>query len=145
MRRYLWLATDQNYKAAVDSLARKRAALNNVAARDPIADFARAEPVQVIDELPAGKLDHEAWQARVRALSAIFVEFPLVDAPTWSCRRLKTSAIWSIPRGQRCGREDVMFLRVRAVGQAPDGMHVRDAESFHTLGFQHARRRGTGS
>ena len=78
LRRYLWLATDQTYKTAVDSLARKRAALNSMSARDPIADFARAQPVQMIGELPLEEVDQAAWLARARALSAIFVDFPQV-------------------------------------------------------------------
>jgi len=45
LRRYLWLGTDQVYKSAVESLARKRAALKNMsAAGEPLADFARAGP-----------------------------------------------------------------------------------------------------
>jgi hypothetical protein len=60
LRRYLWLATDQTYKAAVESLARKRAALENMSAGDPIPDFARAEPVHVTEAIPSPKLDRKS-------------------------------------------------------------------------------------
>jgi hypothetical protein len=138
LRRYLWLATDQYYKAAVDSLARKRAALNNAAARDPVADFARAQPVQVIDEISGDKVDRETWLARVRALSAIFVDFPLVDASNIELQAVKNVRYLVNSEGTeiRTGA-DVLFVRVRAVGQAPDGMHVRDSQSIHVLGFSH--------
>ena len=43
----LWLATDTAYKTAVQSMSRKRAALNATAAQtEKLADFAHAEPVK---------------------------------------------------------------------------------------------------
>ena len=38
LRRFIWLATDQAYKAAVEALARKRAALKNMSAREPVPE-----------------------------------------------------------------------------------------------------------
>jgi hypothetical protein len=139
LRRYLWLATDQTYKAAVDSLARKRAALNNnMSAREPIPDFARAQPVQVIDDLSRDELDHDAWRARVRTLSAIFAEFPQVLGSHLEMQAIKNVRYLVNSEGTevRTG-EDVLFLRVRGIGQAPDGMHVRDSAVIHAPDFAH--------
>jgi hypothetical protein len=129
LRRYLWLATDQVYKSALESLARKRAALKNMsAAGEPLADFAHAAPLHVVEELPPGKIDRAAWLARVRALSAVFTEFPQVLSSSVEMQAVKNirQLVNSEGTEVRTG-EDVIFLRVRAVGQASDGMHVRDS------------------
>jgi predicted Zn-dependent protease len=134
LRRYLWLATDQVYKSAVESLARKRAALKNMsAAGDPMADFAHAGPVHVVEEPPTAKIDRTAWLARVRALSAVFTEFPQVLNSSVEMQAVKNvrQLVNSEGTEVRTG-EDVIFIRARAVGQAPDGMHVRDAIVLHS-------------
>jgi TldD protein len=136
LRRYLWLATDQTYKAAVESLARKRAALKNMADGEPVRDFARAEPVQMKEDIPAGNVDREAWIARVRALSAVFAEFPQVlssSVEVESVKSIRYQVNWEGTELRTAA--DVMFARSRAIGQAPDGMHLRDAIAIHALDF----------
>jgi len=136
LRRYLWLATDQTYKAAVEAIARKRAALKNISAGDAIPDFCRAEPVKRIEEIPDEKIESAAWLAKVRALSAIFAGFSQVLGSdvelqtVKNVRRLVTSEGTEVRTAN-----DVIFMRVRAMGQAPDGMRLRDAVVIHSLGF----------
>ena len=139
LRRYLWLATDQVYKSAVESLARKRAALKNMsAAGEPLADFSRAGPVHIVEELPSGKIDRAAWLARVRSLSAVFTEFPQVLSSSVEMQAVKNirQLVNSEGTEVRTG-EDVIFVRVRAVGQASDGMHVRDSIVLQSVDMDH--------
>jgi TldD protein len=135
LRRYLWLGTDQVYKSAVESLARKRAALKNMSsAGEPLADFARAGPVHVMEEISAAKLDRAAWLAQVRSLSAVFAEFPQVLNSNVEMQAVKNVRYLVNSEGTEVrAAEDVIFVRARAVGQAPDGMHVRDAIAIHSL------------
>jgi hypothetical protein len=132
LRRYLWLATDQSYKAAVESLASKRAALKNMSAAETLPDFARAEPSQLIEDLPHSKLDRAVWLERARTLSAIFAEFPQVLGSN-----VEVQAIQSVRRlvnsegSEVRTADDVLFLRARAAGQAPDGGRLHDAVSIH--------------
>jgi len=135
LRRYLWLGTDQVYKSAVESLARKRAALKNMsAAGEPLADFARAGPVHVMEEISAAKLDRAAWLAQVRSLSAVFAAFPQVLNSNVEMQAVKNVRYLVNSEGTEVrAAEDVIFMRARAVGQAPDGMHVRDAIAIHSL------------
>jgi len=136
LRRYLWLATDQSYKAAVESLANKRAALKNISAAETLPDFARAEPSQLIEEIPQSKLDRAIWLERARTLSAIFAEFPQVVGSN-----VEVQAIQSVRRlvnsegSEVRTADDVLFLRARAAGQAPDGMLLHDAVSIHARDF----------
>ena len=135
LRRYLWLATDQVYKSAVESLARKRAALKNMStAGEQLADFAHASPVHIVEELATAKIDRTAWLARVRALSAVFTEFPQVLSSNVEMQAVKNVRQLVNSEGTEVRTaEDVIFVRTRAVGQAPDGMHVRDAIALYSL------------
>src|SRR5262245_49167012 len=46
LRRQLWLATDKAYKAALNGLTEKQAALKNVEAEQDVADFSQEPPAQ---------------------------------------------------------------------------------------------------
>ena len=57
LRENLWLATDHAFKAAVESIARKRAALTNAAApAEKLADFSKPNPCRVSPEVSAHQI-----------------------------------------------------------------------------------------
>jgi hypothetical protein len=132
LRRYLWLATDTAYKSAVEAISRKRAALRNVSVNEQLNDFAHTQPVHLVR--PFGKLtiDEKAWTDRVRALSAIFAQYPELrtssvdlDAGDGGYYLVNSeSTEVKVPDG-------LSYLRARASAQAPDGMTVRDSAMFH--------------
>jgi TldD protein len=136
LRRYLWLATDQSYKIAVEALASKRAALKNISAGESLPDFARAEASQLIEDIPPSKLDRAVWLERARRLSAIFAEFPQVLESN-----VEVEAIRSIRRlvnsegSEVRTADDVLFVRARVTGQSPDGMRLHDAVAIHSRDF----------
>jgi hypothetical protein len=79
LRECFWLGTDRAYKTAIESMSRKRAALNNASVpAEKLADYSQAETVKYIAKAVRGKLDDAAWQARVVKLSAIFNSYPEV-------------------------------------------------------------------
>jgi TldD protein len=138
LRRYLWLATDQSYKAAVEALARKRAALKNMSAGEPLADFAHAQPTHYLETVPDEALDKAGWVTRVRSLSAIFAEFPQVLNSNVDVQAAKDLRYLVTSEGTevRTGGH-TLILQVSAVGQAADGMYVRDAAGIYSRDFQH--------
>ncbi|HLM99688.1 MAG TPA: metallopeptidase TldD-related protein [Bryobacteraceae bacterium] len=138
LRRYLWLATDQSYKAAVEALARKRAALKNMSAGEPLADFAHAAPTHYLEAVPEEALDKAGWVARVRSLSAIFAGFPQVLNSNVDVQAAKDLRYLVTSEGTevRTGGH-TLIMQVSAVGQAPDGMYVRDAAGIYSRDFQH--------
>jgi len=138
LRRYLWLATDQSYKAAVETLARKRAALKNMSAGEPLADFAHAAPTHYLEAVPEEALDKAGWVARVRSLSAIFAGFPQVLNSNVDVQAAKDLRYLVTSEGTevRTGGH-TLIMQVSAVGQAPDGMYVRDAAGIYSRDFQH--------
>ena len=131
LRRDFWLRTDSAYKAAVEALSRKRAALRNVQ-NEQLNDFAHAEPVRHVREIPRLAIDEDAWTRKVRTLSAIFTQYPEVKN---SSVELESSAggVTLVNTEGTVVREPetVTFLRVRAMAQAADGMSLRDAITFH--------------
>ena len=139
LRRYLWLATDQSYKSAVEALARKHAALQNMSAGAPLADFAHAEPVHFLEQTPNEPLDKPAWVARVRSLSAIFTEFPQVLSSSVDVQAAKEVRYLVTSEGTevRTGGH-TLIVQMSAAGQAPDGMYVRDGDGAFSRDFQHA-------
>ena len=69
------------YKTALESMSRKRAALNNVAATsEKLADFSPADPVKSIAQVTRKKIDEAAWTSRVLKLSSVFNAYPEVLA-----------------------------------------------------------------
>ena len=48
LRRQIWLATDTAYKAALEMLSRKRAALENRKARENLPDFSKEQPATAL-------------------------------------------------------------------------------------------------
>jgi len=48
IRHRIWLATDRAYKAATEALSAKQAALKQLKVDEPVDDFAKAPPVEVV-------------------------------------------------------------------------------------------------
>ena len=79
LRRELWLRTDEAYKSAVETVARKRAASSGQAAAEEdesLADFSKEPPARLELPFPAGGPDPEALRETVRRLSALLADYP---------------------------------------------------------------------
>ncbi len=138
LRRYLWLETDSAYKSAVEAISRKRAAMRNVTESDRLNDFAHAEPVRYVRPWQRLAIDEEGWIARVRALSAIFARYPELENSAVELEATDGGYYLANSEGSEVREpESVSFLRVRATAQAPDGMGVWDAATFHALDPAH--------
>lgn len=77
LRRSLWLATDVAYKHALQTLARKRGALQNQT-REAVPDFSAAAPFVGADAGEPQALPGAGLPSLVRTASAVFREFPEV-------------------------------------------------------------------
>ena len=137
-RQCLWLATDRAYKTALESMSRKRAALNNVAATsEKLADFSPADPVKSIAQVTRKKIDEAAWTSRVLKLSSVFNAYPEVLASEVEFQAIDgvTYLVNSEGEAIRYG-DSLAWLYAKAEGQAPDGMPLRGAASFQALGLE---------
>src|SRR5437763_4760218 len=80
LRHQLWLATDKAYKAALNGLTEKQAALKNVVVEpDSPADFSQEKPVESVKDLPKLDADLDAWKQTARSTSGMFRAAPRLD------------------------------------------------------------------
>lgn len=138
LRECLWLATDRAYKTALESMSRKRSALNSSSApAEKLADYSPAEPVKHIDKSNARKIDEPAWQARVVKLSAIFDSYPEIFSADVEFEAIQGVTYLMNSEGSELRYpDDVIFLYTKVEGQAADGMIVRDFVSFQGIGVE---------
>ena len=134
LRRFFWLETDSAYKGAVAALSRKKAALRNITQSENIDDFSPAKPVQSVHPFAKLSVDEDAWTNRIRTLSAVFQQYPDVKNSTVE---LETSTggfyLVNSEGSEVQSPEAVSSVRVRASGQADDGMNIRDYTSIVSL------------
>jgi hypothetical protein len=134
LRRFFWLGTDSAYKSAVEGIARKRAALRNMTVSEQLNDFAKAEPIKMLRPLRPLAIDEDDWVRRVRALSAIFLDFPEIRFSSVDLEAGQGGLYLANSEGSEMRvAEGTTYLRARASAQARDGMLVRDAVVFHAL------------
>ena len=133
IRQYLWLQTDSAYKADLQAIAHKRAALKSVTVSEQLPDFAPARPNSLLKDRPLVKFDDKTWNERTKRISAIFDSYTNLRASV-----ANYSAIDSIHRFVnsegtvvRLSQSEGQF-QIRASAQAADGMIVRDAALFYT-------------
>jgi hypothetical protein len=127
LRERFWLGTDFAYKAAVESIGRKRAALANAAANgDRLPDFTKGEAVQALSKVERTRIDEAAWTARAVQLSAIFNAHPEVLASSVEFHFNQDTTYFVNSEGTALRfPDDVTWFSARAEGQAADGMLLR--------------------
>jgi TldD protein len=137
LRRELWLRTDEAYKAALELLARKRAAAAGQAGGedDPaLGDFSKEPPARLEIPFPDGKVQPEALRVAVVKLSAVFRDYPALTSArvtgTYAVvrRRMASSEGTWVDDASRTVRIDVV-----ADAQADDGMKLRHFVPFSAL------------
>lgn len=134
IRQDLWLATDRSYKAAVETLSLKRAALKNVNQAEKLNDFAKQAPVVKVLPVPKLKLDEKRANERVRTLSALFAAYPKVlDSRVEYEEGVSTSYFGNTEGTFFRSPENIVTLRVRAEALADDGSPLRDYLTFHAF------------
>lgn len=137
LRRELWLRTDEGYKGALETLARKRAAGASQAAgddEDTLADFSKETASRVELPFAAAAVDPETQRQLVVRLSAVFREFPRLNSSRVTSsyavvrRRLATSEGTWVDDSKTTVRIDVT-----AETQADDGMKLRSFAPFNAV------------
>jgi len=77
LRQDLWLATDQAYKQALDSLSRKKGYIRSLASAPNLDDFSRvAQPTVLLSPRVDADWSSRNWEDEARAASAALRKFP---------------------------------------------------------------------
>lgn len=75
LRQDLWLATDQAYKEALDTLSRKRGFVRSLARVPDIPDFSREQPVVLVQPRLDPDWTDRDWEQEAKSASAVFRAF----------------------------------------------------------------------
>ena len=134
LRRYLWLATDSAYKSAVEAISRKRAALRNLSVNEQLNDFAHTDAAHLVRPFRKLTVDEKGWTDRVRTLSSVFARYPELRTSSVEFDAGEGGYYLVNSEGSEVRVPDgLTYLRIRAAGQASDGMTVRDYVMFHAV------------
>jgi TldD protein len=76
LRQDLWIATDQAFKEAVETFSRKQAYLSSLARQSDIDDFAKSEPIQIVQPLVTPDWSNRNWEQEARDTSTTLRAFP---------------------------------------------------------------------
>lgn len=129
IRRKIWLATDSDYKTAVELLEEKKAHYKRNNIDNKFDDFSKEEPVISISKSRPLVVDESMWSDRVKRLSAIFREYPniqlsLVNLKASVCNRCFVSS----EGGRIVDDTEDWILTLAASVQAKDGERIKDVE-----------------
>jgi PmbA/TldA metallopeptidase C-terminal domain len=137
LRRQLWLDTDSSYKNAVDTFAKKKAALENRTRTDDAPDLSKEEVVHLEQAVPVIRWNRAELEKSVKAMSALFRETPGIDGSTV---RLATR-VWITRYLNSEGTSYVRTMsdatwQMEADAQASDGMPIADAEAIRASSLE---------
>jgi predicted Zn-dependent protease len=132
IRRQLWLATDSAYKTALDSYAKKKAALEHRTRQDDAPDFSHEPVVNLEENDPPAAWTRQEAEATVKSLSAVFRQMPGIDSSgvrlngqRWVARYVNSEGTSYVRRGT------FVSLQVNADTQAVDGMPLADYDVMY--------------
>ncbi len=133
IRQYLWLETDAAYKADLQAIAHKRAALRSVTVSEQLPDFDKAKPNTLLEDRPLIQFDGKTWTERTKRVSAVFNDYSNLRASVADYTAIDAIHRFVNSEGSlvRLPQSEGQF-QIRASAQAPDGMIMRDAALFYT-------------
>jgi predicted Zn-dependent protease len=128
IRRQLWLATDSAYKTALDTYAKKKAALEHrTRPRDDAPDFSHEAVVTDTENEPSIAWDKRQVEDIVKTLSAIFRQTPGVDNSEVRLNATVWHTYYVNSEGSTyTRRKSFVQLETSADTQATDGMPLAD-------------------
>jgi TldD protein len=133
-REVFWLAADRAYKAAEDSIARKRSSLKNMSQTDVLPDFSPAPVAHLILPIDRKPFAAAPWKSELIRLSALFDGYPKVFSS--AVEMLSSQSINYVVTSEGTELrtpEDLAYIRVAGRGLASDGTRVRDAQFFQAF------------
>ncbi|HMI54110.1 MAG TPA: metallopeptidase TldD-related protein [Candidatus Saccharimonadales bacterium] len=126
LRHQIWLATDDAYKAAVQALSEKQAAMKQFSADpNPVDDFAKAAVVTAIEPTVHLAVDEASWKKTLTEVTDLYRQYPDVQSVTASVRFNAFNEYLVNSEGTitRSGRT-TYSVQLSGAGQAEDGMRL---------------------
>jgi TldD protein len=133
IRMALWRATDRSFKQATEALTRVK---TNVAAKikdeNPVPDFSREEPQTYTGPAAAYSVDTKTWEARLRRISALFAEDPLVFDSDVSLSIDADNRYYTNSEGSQIATGEITCrIFIQGMTKATDGMELPLYASYY--------------
>jgi predicted Zn-dependent protease len=131
LRRQLWLATDKAYKAALNGLTDKEAALKNVEADKDLSDFSQEKPAVAVSQPATFGVSLSEWKQRVRVVSDLFRSDPTLESSNANLRfrvlnRYFVNTEGTVTRGGNA----IYTISFGGSTQAEDGMRIERSHGY---------------
>lgn len=126
LRHQIWLVTDDAYKAAGEALAEKQAALKQFSVDPhPVEDFAKAPVLTAVEPTVALHVDETAWKKTLQDMTALYKQYPDLEAVTASARFSAVNEYFVNSEGTvtRHGK-NIYSVQFNGAAQAEDGMRL---------------------
>ena len=131
LRHAVWLATDEDYKSAVEVLTRKQAYLQDKNFEDRPDDYSPAMPAQHLEPSAEMALEAKTWEATVKVLSARFEHYPQIQQSGVSLFAGAADDYLVNTEGTRLRVADTgVLLNIEARLQAEEGMWLSDTLEY---------------
>jgi predicted Zn-dependent protease len=133
LRSTLWLQTDARYKQALALLHKKRGnRVTKMVEDESMASFSREKPAHAVDKPLAAGLNHDAWAARLRKISALFKAYPeIFDSQVKLSVDHQTRYIVTTEGTELVNERLIYGLHMFATSRAKDGLLVNHFKSFY--------------
>lgn len=129
--REIWLATDAEYKKAVEQLAAKQATLQNQSHGDDVPDFSRERPNQLFEKQKPVSVDTSALEAAARQISSVFRQMPELQSSQVSIDVHNVFTRYLNSEGTEYTKTNaVTLVEIKATAQAEDGLPLQDSEQI---------------
>lgn len=131
LRQQIWLATDQAYKEAAESLSAKQAQLKQYTIDQPVNDFARAEQVQFVGPLVKLVGDPTLWQGSLQQATSLYKTDPQLEFFGALLRFQAVNRYFVTSEGTaiRSGQTYYQMI-VEGATQASDGMRLDQSKAY---------------
>ena len=144
LRRRIWLATDSAYKQALDHLAKKRAALQNLTQVEQVPDFGPQEPHQHDDERQLAEISVAPLEALALEVSAAFRGLPDIFVSEVEVEAASRRVSYINSEGTSFTRLDPLAsVQISAGTQGSDGTALEDSVSAHARVWERLPDRAT--
>jgi len=132
LRSTLWIATDAQYKKALEDLSAKRAVLETRNRADELPDFSKEPSITETQPRETSQANLEELKALARTISAIFKSAPEIFTSSVDIDYRDDYTRYLNSEGSSFTRSEPVFkLSITAQTQAPDGVPLGDSLEFY--------------
>ena len=132
IRHKIWLLTDRAYKQALETLAKKRAYIQNKTITDLPEDFSKEDPCTYSEPKVSLEVDSAYWVGTVKELSSVFTQYPALNDWRIQVTKVASDQYFVNSEGSKNRQgESLIFLETLVSTQAEDGQEVFNFKTYN--------------